>query len=615
VVTALTTESGVMVPKPRRGDRIDTARLSDAMAAARKSLERFRAERLKMLVAYAGGHYSENTSPQNVPVNFLSLYVQVFSRALVSKNPRVMLSTWHRPARPTVHAMQDWVNREIERLALAKVFQRSVVDALFGTGVMKVSLATPSDAAMSGWESEAGTPTAAVVDLDDWVFDVYARDMKGADFMGHRYRAPLEVVRNWKLYNSKARKKAQPSDRSEYNAEGDFRATALVRGDYADDTEFEEMVELWEVYLPRHRKVVTMLADEGGKADGEDALLVQDWVGPYCGPYHFLSFMPVPGSPWGKGPLQDVFDLHRSANASFNKLEAQARRLKVVTAVGRGATEDGKALIDAKDGEAKGVSNADQIREVVMGGPHAGLFQYFLAVKDLFNFFSGNLEMMGGLSPQSKTATQDKMLNENSSRTLADMQETTVAFVSDVLKAFGWYWWHDPVSEKEGHYSPSAAPDVVVPRRESLSLPRRMAASWEAVDLKVDPYSLAHQTPASRLAALNQVVQQVLMPMAGLLAQQGIQFDLNAYLKKIAEYLDMPDLPELLSIADPVAPRGGDGGGDAPGPGGETTRNYVRESVSGRTDQGTNKVMQAALLGVKTGGASDGSQPGSGKLY
>ena len=54
-------------------------------------------------------------------------------------------------------------------------------------------------------------------------------------------------------------------------------------------------------------------------------------------------------------------------------------------------------------------------------------------------------------------------------------------------------------------------------------------------------------TPQSLLRDLNQVMQTIVIPMMPLLQQQGIMLDLNAYLRKVATYLDMPDLAEIVT--------------------------------------------------------------------
>ncbi len=120
-------------------------------------------------------------------------------------------------------------------------------------------------------------------------------------------------------------------------------------------------------------------------------------------------------------------------------------------------------------------------------------------------------------------------------------------------------------------------------------------------EIKIDPYSMQQQTPQSRMAAINQVVQQVITPMMPLLQQQGIQFDVHAYLTKIASYLDMPDLPDLLNIGEPPEQSQSGGGDTRPKMPTQTQRSYERISRPGRTQHGDSQQLVNKLLGNKTG--------------
>ena len=42
-------------------------------------------------------------------------------------------------------------------------------------------------------------------------------------------------------------------------------------------------------------------------------------------------------------------------------------------------------------------------------------------IRSAFDFIGGNLALIGGRSPQARTAAQDKMLNENASAGVASM--------------------------------------------------------------------------------------------------------------------------------------------------------------------------------------------------
>src|SRR5207253_775171 len=140
--------------------------------------------------------------------------------------------------------------------------------------------------------------------------------------IGHRYRAPLEVIRNSKIY-SKGRKDLSPSTDTAYNLEGDERISMIGRTYLGmDSEEFEDFVDLWEVYLPRHRMVLTLIDDQltgaskTGMTNGSpaDALRAQHWLGPETGPYHLLSYGMVPGNAMPKAPIMDLIDLHIFAN-------------------------------------------------------------------------------------------------------------------------------------------------------------------------------------------------------------------------------------------------------------------------------------------------------------
>ena len=127
-------------------------------------------------------------------------------------------------------------------------------------------------------------------------------------------------------------------------------------------------------------------------------------------------------------------------------------------------------------------------------------------------------------------------------------------------------------------------------------------------EIEVDPYSMAAQTPQSRMAAINQVVQQVITPMMPLLQQQGIQFNVHEYMTKIASYLDMPDLPDLLNIGEPPQEQESSGHDTRPTMPTQTQRTYERISRPGRTQRGDNQQLVNKLLGNKTGEAERNGQ-------
>lgn len=599
----------------------DPDRLLAAVGKARLTLQTPRLNRLDMVRAYVGSNYSGDGSEKRRPLNLLSLYARIVGRSLLAKNPRAMLSVFDKAQKPAVAAMQKWLNKAIVDMDLAVTLQRVVLDALFSVGICKVAITSTADASASGWNVKAGQPGAWRVDLDDWVYDVHARDFTEAGFMGHRYRVQLDVARELNDF-SRRRKDLTASNDSLYNTWGDERISGIGRGVLAGHEEWTDMVDLWEIYVPSHKTIYTFQADgDGGDpclcSDGEP-LRAQPWIGPYCGPYHMLGFGIVPGNALPKSPMMDLYDLDEAINMIYRKLIADAHRMKSCLPVRGAATDDAGRLIQANNGEMFRCENADTLKEAIWGGPQPLLQAFGEQLRTIFSWMAGNLDMMGGLSPQSKTATQDKMLSEAASGGVVDFQQTTVGFTSSVLDALGWFHWNHPEQVMDTTADVPGVPDLSVPlklhpygaqRMNRMTgnvepQPLRRQARWEDLDRRVDPYSLTQQTPQMRSQFLDGILTQ-LQPLMPMLQQQGIMLDAQFYMAKKAEYSDSPDLGQLFTIQAPPEVEGAGGQPEQPGMPANTTRSYERTNRSEVTGPGQSKSTIQALLGQDPGGKGE----------
>jgi hypothetical protein len=567
-------------------------------------------ERVHNVKQLVGAHYSEEANIQLVPLNLIKTYTEIVGRKLMANHPRCMLSTMLQSSQPTVNAEESWVNKQMEKIQLKNTLKRCVIDALFNIGIIKVGLATPDDAAMLNWNLQAGEPFAEVVDLDDFVYDVHARDFSQVAYIGHRYRRPLKAVRDSKLYG-KQRKDLTASDDPIFNLEGDERLSILSRTYYAQGEEFEDMVDLWEFFLPRHQLIVTVMDHQlvGATTDGYDpwhgkALGIQRWLGPTSGPYHFLGFGIVPNNAMPNAPIPHLIDLHEALNRMARKLIRQCDRLKENTFVAGTAAEDGSRILKSNDGEIIKVDHPEAVNKVMMGGPDPNLFQVFTAFKELFSWLAGNLDSLGGLSPQAKTAEQDQMLSQASSATITSMQEEAVGFVRSVVSALIWYEHHHPFKTMTTQKN---IPGLNRPLTRRVTPQQRQQVPWEELEIQVDPYSLQPSTPEQRAADLDQLVGQILTPLMPILQQQGVQFDVQAYLKRRSVYKNMPDAESIVTLGEPPTDQGSPSGPASPqGPAmpANTTRNYVRRSVGGATAPGQD--LQA-LNAMRSNGQQSGS--------
>lgn len=589
----------------KRKSQVDIPRLLLATQAAGQQMEPYRKTRRETIAKYAGPHWSTETAHANRPINFLSLYMQIVSRNLVSHDPRATMTTFEREHRRVASGLQDWGNDEMARMGLGNKLHRLVMDGLLSLGIMKVGLTDPVMAETSGWGEKYGQPYARPVSLDDFRFDPHARAIEEASWYACRYRVSLDALKASKMYGP-AKDLVGQRDR-QHNEAGDEKANMLGRQYISDDLiEAYEHVELWEYYLPRERMILTFLTDDTGAPsvseflDNKMPYFEADYVGPSCGPYHFLGYIPVPDNPMPKGPILDALDMDKHLNNVFWKCIRQAARAKVNLLYGAGAEADVKKVQDAGDGEAIRVDNPEMTKSVEWGGASQGNLLFVEVLWQYLNKISGNIEVMGGLGAQADTATQEKLLNANTSRSVQDMQRTTVSCTAKIVESLAWYWHHHPQKEMESFRQYQG----VAPIRRVIRPAERRMVPFERLKIQVDPYSLNHQSPAERLAFVNRAVVDIVMPLMPLMREQGIYLDLNKLLELNAKYGNSPDLQEVIRYADPPAQAmEGDGRNEEPAMPTSTSRTYERVSKSSATEPGQSRAVQQALAGKNPGGS------------
>ncbi len=592
-----------------KSSEMDLQRLCDSVTYSGRSLEFARSTRREVVRQYIGAHCFQEGAPQPNPLNLIALYYGIIIRTLVAKHPRMMLATFDKNIKPDVLAAQTWGNRELDKMNMARTLQRAAGDALINIGIVKVAMATPADAEMSGWGLNGGEAFAKTIDLDDWRFDPYAQDFEEVGWEGHRYRACLETIRDSKIYNSN-RKELTATEQHYYNSTGDERIGVMGRGRWGGEGESEDYVDLWEIYDPRRKLILTFKDDSGNPglcSDGKP-LREQEWIGDDKGPFLHLGMGNIPGQAMPKAPIMDLVDLHLAVNNLLRKQIRQGMDQKTALFVRGGNPGEIETLNATPDGCALSWSGGEPPQAVRYNGPDAANFALMTSMKDLFSYIGGNLELLGGRGAQSRTATQDKLLNENAGVGVADMQDSMTTFTTEVYRRLMWYWWHNPFKTMKAEYQLPGLSDMSIPIQSQPQ--QRMQGKFENMDIKIDAYSMQGSTPQMRAAALSAIVAET-APMMALLQQQGIAFDINEYLTKKGSYLDMPDLSEIFTLREPpkMETETGEGGaGTDPRVGmpANTNREYTRNNVSTRTSQDQGRVLAEAMAGTSSGGNPNG---------
>ena len=543
-----------------------------------RQLETPKRKRIEAIRQFTGSHYADGGSEKRVPVNFIKLAVDIYVRQLAARAPRVLISTRRPDLRATAANLELAINQIPGEIGLAKTLRKLVTEALFAFGVAKVGLHTVGQVLGHDY----GETFVDLVTLDDYFIDASVKRRDLIQYEGNDYWLPYDEVMESGWIPKDKRDDIKPDDYTLTGPCGEERAESVSTDESADL--FKDKLWLRDVWLPGDNIMVTYAVKSGTR------LKTVEWEGPKHSPYYTLGFSDVPGNLFPLAPVAIWRDLHELGNALFRKLADQADSQKTVLGFPGGQDEDVKAFGSARDGD--GIKYEGQEPKVLKAGgvDQVGL-AFFLQSRDLNSYFGGNIDSLGGLSPMTETVGQDRLLGEAASAQLRDMADMVVDFARDVFRAISWYEWHNPVGSRTLE-KPIPGTDLTIPvawNRKSRQ------GDFSLYDLDIDVYSLQDTSPGLQLQKLGQVIQQYVLPLAPLIQQQGGTIDVQAIMRLVSKYADLPELAEVVQFLQQDATTGAENTGMPQ----HTTRTYERVNRPGATDRGKSQILQQALLGGK----------------
>jgi len=555
----------------------DVSRLREALHASRKKLEPFRTRHRQALEQYVGSYYSDDGSTKPVHVNLMELASNIYERQLVARPPQVLVLTRNEQLKPYGLEFERVMNDSLKDYNVHRILQRCVKSGLFSMGICKVGIEDKGTVQKSGYDFSVTKPYCTDILVDDWVHDMTARSQEEITYCGHRYRMSLEEARKFPGFKKSVREKLQPAEDLNHNESGDQRVHTLASGFGGFDTEYDEKVELWEIWLPREKLLVTL-----GPNEGELPLRVVEWNGPdrHLGPFHMLWFSEVPGNSMPLAPAMLWSGLHNIVNGLYRKLERQSQRAKVVGLTRGMDTGDADRIRKASDGEVVAVDNPDSVVEKQFGGIDQRNFAFMLQSKQLFSWLAGNLESLGGLGASSETVGQDRMMQASANQRIAGMQDQVMRFTREIISDYGYWLWSDPMQTYDLELDFPDVPTV----QSQLTPAERQTHSFYEHELEIEPYSMQYLSPGQRLQSINQIVQSVILPSLPLMQQQGMGIDMEALLNIYAKYSNLPELNDIVVTAAEQAPPP-----DDPRQSPVTSRQSERISRAGEATPGRNE--------------------------
>lgn len=494
-----------------------------------------RNERYRSIQQYVGGHYAEDGADAVVPVPMLKLAVDVFVRSLVARTPRVLISSIDPELRSTAVNLELAVNQIPDEIKLDATLRKFVTEALFSFGIVKVGLHSVGKVQGQDYDESF----VDIVTLDDYFCDMSATHFDHIQFEGNDYKPVYEDLMDSGWLNKKERSVLDPpEDVSHISEQGEKRAEGISVNQ--NRVQFKKRIPLRDVWLPQEGLIVTYATESKKKVK------VIEWDDLPYGPYHKLGFSDVPGNLLPLPVVSVWRDLHELGNELFRKLGRQAAAQKTVQGFSGGEDESVNNFKTAKDGD--GIAfHASKPELLTAGGVSQTTLAFYLQIRDLYSYFAGNLDSLGGLAPMTETVGQDKLLSEAAGVQMRDMASKTTEIVTDIFRTLMWYEWNDPIRERVLQKPIPGMADTSIPVRWNSG---SRLGNFDIYKLDIDVHSQIDDTPSLKLQRFGFIMQSYIIPLMPEIKSQGGQIDAQAILNLVAKLADFKELSDIISFVE-----------------------------------------------------------------
>lgn len=564
--------------------------LKSAIEPSLKQLEPFREGLAEALKSYTGPHYGKNNGTDK-PINMLQLGVESLLQQLSSRAPQVLCHTHKPELKSAAVELELAINQTLKKIRFEQEHRLWVLSAIFLVGIMEVGLDVIETPEIDGETLPITDIFCETIMFDDFVFDTTAKkwDRRQVSFWGHKYRMSLAEAKADKTFDKEARSKLKAMEKSKSETE------SLSKSNAGNEDPFSEVCEVWQIFVPEENEIVTFSCD----ADSDMPLKTVKWHGPKHGPYHMVGFNSVLNNIMPLSPVANWIDLDDLENKLYTKLGRQASRQKTIGVTDLQGMKDGQTIIKTDDGDVIAVGNPNAFKEASFGGVNQQTLGFALNVKSMADFVMGNLSAQMGLGASASTLGQEQMIKQAANVRIGSMQGVLLTATEGVLRDIAFWLHHHPTVEYDLTRKIEGT-DFELP----IKWPRRdngfgtetdvREGEYDEYAISIEPYSMTEVSPGQRAQLLRQIWREDIMPATAL----GVIPDVNAYLDKLAKYLDLPELRDIVKTAqDSMEPQERlAGGGGAPSPG-KPNGQYRRDNVShGMTPQAADQQMAQMMM-------------------
>ena len=371
----------------------------------------------------------------------------------------------------------------------------------------------------------------------------------------------------------------------------------VIDGVETDEDEFEPMVDLADIWIPREGKIFTYVVhDRNLFKIGVSPIAEMEWDGPEHGPYHILGFNDVPDNIMPVAPASHLVALDRIINILARKQSKRARNQKKNLAYNPAGQHDAKRLKSSNDGEQIRVDDTGNITTIEQGGIDGPNQAFLNEMVEHFDMMAGNLTALLGLGAQADTAKQEQLIHDAGSKKGSQMQYRVLDATRRLIRDLGFMLWQDEFKVLAAEESVEGRPDM---KFDTTWRPGEREGNFHDYNIDINVYSMAYQSPTQRANTLVGMLERVYFPGAEMMMQQGGAIDFKALTETLAELTNQPRLQDIVKFqgtppSPEMSPRS-----DLKGPvASNQPREYIRKNIpTGGTPESRNAIRSQQWMG------------------
>ena len=378
-----------------------------------------------------------------------------------------------------------------------------------------------------------------------------------------------------------------------------------LAGTSRNTDDFEDMVDLADIWIPKYGKVYTYVVQSRRQflLSGEP-VAIEEWTGDEHGPYHLLGLGQVPQNIMHASPASHLEQLDALVNDMWRKCARQGRRQKDIHTYTPGGAAAAQQIQLADDGEWIAVNDTSDVGMMKQGGVDPTNYAFLGGATEAFDRMAGNLRSLSGLGAQTDTVGQEKIVQNAVGNKVDKMTQTVGSATTRLCKALGMMLWQDEFLTMAMNIPIDGTSFEV----QETWKPGDREGNFLDYNFEIDVYSMQYQSPAGKLAKLNEIVQGVILPMAPYIQQQGGMIDMAELTSTYAELMNMPEVRELVKFMGGETEEGPNPAAAVPTKSPTSTRNYVRTNVSGGQGGSMGDSMKAMQAAAATAAPSTEGQ-------